>query len=221
MRLNVHRIRPHDWLAVKTQKRKQRKEYFAMAALIPRAHPPDAARPPGRVLLPTHLHRPLRATYWAAGAIVLIPLCDIAPRLWPVTLLSNTWRFEAYSAVCGIVLAPLAAATLSHWVAAIDNDRPVQGTVAALSTIVGCGFVILLPIFLRDYLVLREGPMRAMQGALDGTAWRTLAFGLIGGIALIALGVSGWRSADSPPQGQIRKKGGLGGLVVGQDGEGT
>lgn len=184
--------------------------------LLPPPHPPLPERPANQLLLPRYLTGPSRALYAVAGAFTAIPLFQIAPRLWPISLHEAAWRYDAYSVVSGDILAPLAGLVLAQWVAAVENDRPVQGLTALAAVLAGAGLVGSAPFFVGDYLALRAQAPAEMRGAIDSAAWRALFAGIVGGVTLLIVGVAGWLAAHAPAWGQILKKGGKGGLVVGQ-----
>lgn len=184
--------------------------------LLPPPHPPLPERPANQLLLPRYLDGQSRSLYAVAGAFTAIPLFQLAPRLWPIALHEAAWRYEAYSVVSGDILAPMAGLVLAQWVAAVENDRPVQGLLSLAGVVAGAALVGCAPFFVGDYLALRAQAPAEMRGAIDSAAWRALFAGLVGGVTLFLVGLAGWRAAHAPPWGQILKKGGKGGLVVGQ-----
>jgi len=188
-----------------------------MTPLLPPPHQPEG---PGRsvshVSIPSHLRGPMRSLYIVAGAMATIPFFQIAPRLLPLEPLASIWRYAAYSAIAGVVLVPAGALVLAHWVAAVRNDRPKQAAFAFASLGAGAALLLAAPLFLYDYVVLREDAAWSMRGAIDSAAWRALFAGVVAGAMLMTVGYTGWRSAWTPAPGQIRKKSGNGGLVVAQ-----
>lgn len=181
--------------------------------------PPEEVTPPPVVPIPTRLVGPLRALYLVAFFLAVVPIAEIFPKLWPFEPLAVTWRYGAFGILSSTLLAPTLAIVAAATLAGILNDRRVQSATAVLATVVGVLLVLGDLEFVVDYARIRGAASVATRGAIDSSAWRAMFVGALSASVLITIGIVGWRSADTPPPGTLKKKGNRVGLVIAQRAE--
>jgi hypothetical protein len=133
-------------------------------------------------------------------AILLVwPVVDLVVNTWPPRPMTLMWRYGFFGLASGFVHTPLLALGLGVVVSNTYAHRRMLRVVAViclLGALALLGVCVIFPLDAMDAAALRGSSMPAVQASLQTTgAVIAVAKHATGAIALLLLGIGGWRSS--------------------------
>lgn len=129
--------------------------------------------------------------------LVLFPVLDLLPALWPLQPGEIAWRFSVGGLVSRIVLMPLIGLALAYAAAVLLDQVRVLKVLAVLNALLVLVLLAGVMVFVMDASQMR---LRVAPDALDrfdvGAATALVKYGL-GCLILLGLLVSEWRTAST------------------------
>lgn len=160
--------------------------------------------------------RPLvLAGYPVAALLVLTSLADVLPKILPLQLGSQDWRFGALGLAFNALVTPLLGLAIAAAVAFIVGHRGVLLMVSVLFLLMALFATVGGVTFLMDFGKVTAGLGEEASRSFRVATWKTLFIVLLALPAALWFGISGFRAA----RGTTVLDGSQGsgsGLVVGQ-----
>lgn len=146
--------------------------------------------------------------YVVAAMLVLLPLAELFVSIWPLQPGVVRWRFGAVGLLSGALLVPILGIVLAYALAVLLEHRMMQRIIALLSGLVAVALVAAAAGFVLDALQMRVEVRPQAHRSFDMASVLGLGKMLLAMVALVSLGVAGWRSARvGAPERGARKKG--------------
>jgi hypothetical protein len=137
----------------------------------------------------------LKAGYLVALLLVLMPLWDILARNWPIQPGNERWRFATLGPAFNAMVTPLLGVFLAMVLAVLLDHRRTLKTLGAVTIAAAVGSLAALGLFTLDYLQLRASVTAEAIAMWDAAGRKAIAVGVLGTVATLVLGISGWRAA--------------------------
>jgi hypothetical protein len=139
----------------------------------------------------------IRGVYFFTFVLVFWPVADLVTSTWPVQLDSLQWRYGFMGLLAGFLHTPILGVTLAMALAYALRHGTVMRILAALELVCAAGLALVLVFFALDVVQLRStvpaDRLPSFQvGALIAELKHFTSF-----IALVLLGLGGWRTAAS------------------------
>ncbi|MEO8295119.1 MAG: hypothetical protein ABI613_06340 [Gemmatimonadota bacterium] len=131
--------------------------------------------------------------YLIAFGLILIPLLDFVTSVLPLQPYDMRWRFATVALLSGFLLTPLLGMVLVCLVATFSEDRLMQRFVAVVNLLATITLVVLLVMYALDVVQLRNSINPDERRAFDMSSVRALAKYLFMIVALVWLGIAGFR----------------------------
>jgi hypothetical protein len=160
--------------------------------------------------------RPLvLAGYPIAALLVLTSLADLLPKILPLQLGSQDWRFGAMGLAFNALVTPLLGLAIAAAVAFVVGHRGVLLGVSLLFLLMAAFAVVGGVAFLMDFGKVTAGLGEEASRSFLVATWKTLLIVILALPAAAWFGISGFRASRGVPQPSDGQGGGSG-LVVGQ-----
>lgn len=138
----------------------------------------------------------LAALYLVAAVLILPPLLEFALVSLPPRLGDPRWRFGTAGLLFNNAsLLPLLGLSLAAVVSVRLEHRVVARLVAVLLVLFGLGLLVVLPLFVLDFLQLRPDVNPNMLRTVELTSLKAIVTGVILCLATFAVGLAAWRAA--------------------------
>ncbi len=135
------------------------------------------------------------ALYVVAAMLIVIPLSDALPVLWPLRAGTTEWRFGVVGILSGALTLPLLGAFLVLAAAGLLGHRQVLAVAAWLAFVLAAVLVLAAGLFAMDFIEvrarLRPEARPLMLGAAEKAAFKLA----LGAIVAVVLGFSARRIA--------------------------
>ena len=136
-----------------------------------------------------------RALYVVAIMLIVIPLSDALPMLWPLRLGAAEWRFGAVGLLSGALMSPLLGTFLALAAAAVLDHRRVLTVLSWLLFALVVVLVGVAVLFALDFLEVRTRIQERVRPAALGAATKAMWKLGVAGIVSLVLGISSRRMA--------------------------
>jgi chromate transport protein ChrA len=131
--------------------------------------------------------------YFIAIGLIAIPLLDFVTSVLPLQPYDMRWRFATVALFSGFLFTPLLGMVIVCLVATFSEDRLMQRFVAVVNLLATLSLVALMIMYALDVVQLRNSIGVQEQAAFDMSALRAMAKYLFMVVALVWLGVAGFR----------------------------
>jgi hypothetical protein len=158
----------------------------------------------------------LAACYGVGFVLIVAPLLDAFPRVWPFDADTVGWRFGAVGIGFNLLVMPVLGASIVMAVGlALDHRRAVR-VESVFMLLLAAGLLASLALFTLDYLQLRRSVNPELLGSFDSAAWRAMAFAALMSPVCAWLGRGGLAATRITSMVEPLKAKREVGLVVGQ-----
>lgn len=146
---------------------------------------------------------------WVGLFLILVPMVNVAPALWPVALAEPQWRFGAIGNVLTATFFPVLGVACLFGAALIREDARTVGWLAGAAFGAAALLVLLLLVFLVDGFSLAgsgeaDAPRAFWAALVRAVGIAGLSAATLGGITFGAKrAASGFRSGSSPDGGLV------------------
>jgi hypothetical protein len=164
--------------------------------------------------LPTYSRPWLAGLYPLALVLVVVPLMDAVTRTLPVRPDDAGWRFGSLGLVLNSLVTPILGLALAAGVSLFLEQRATLRTWSVMAWVGAAFTLILLALFVLDFLELRGTVTVGARGGFDALGVKTAVSAGLGLCALIGLAAGSGRAARQLP-GRSRRSD-RPDLVVGQ-----
>jgi hypothetical protein len=137
-------------------------------------------------------NRYLKGIYPVGLLLTLVPLVDIALRVFPPKFDTVQWRFAAVGLLAGNLGTVMLGLALTGLIATFVGHRKVLKVLGIVSMVGGVLLVAALGMFLLDALQVRRTVNPNFKQALTVSSIGALFTGGLGIIALFSIGVGAW-----------------------------
>jgi hypothetical protein len=134
-----------------------------------------------------------RALYVIGALLIVIPLSDALPALWPPRPAEAEWRFGSVGLLSGALMTPLLGVFLALVAATVLAHRRVLVAAAYALLALAALLVIAAALFLLDFLEVRSRVQAAVRPAFLGAAAKAAWKMALGTAVLVALGLTARR----------------------------
>jgi hypothetical protein len=143
--------------------------------------------------------RYVKALYPVGFLLTLVPLVDLALRVYPPKFGTVQWRFAALGLLAGNLGTVLLGLGLIGLVAALVGHRMVLRVLAIIALVGGVLLVGGLGMFVLDALQVRRSANPQFVQALTVSTLGALFTGGLGLIALFSIGLGAWTASRGGP----------------------
>jgi hypothetical protein len=147
----------------------------------------------------------IAGAYCIAAMMVIMPLSELALRVWPLRIGETSWRFGAAGLFSSALLLPLLGLMVAGAVAFLSGNRTLVRALAGFTAAAGALLVLSSGLFALDAVQMRSNVVPEAKTAFDvASAQALLKFLLFGGVGLL-LAIGSWISTAYPPGAEPRK----------------
>ena len=143
--------------------------------------------------------------------LILVPLVNVAPEIWPVELAARAWRFGSLGMVFSAGMFPTVGLACLLWAGVLRESAKWVRLAARVSGLLALMGVVGLVLFGLDGAALASVAGENMSGAFWAAIVRTIGIGVLVVPVLAGLCVAGLRTARAMGLETTRASG----LVVG------
>ena len=143
--------------------------------------------------------------------LILVPIVNIAPEIWPVKLAERPWRFGSLGLVLSASMFPTVGLACLLWAGVLRESANWVRQAARMSGLLAVVGVVGLVFFALDGATLARAAGETMSGTFWAAIVRTIGIGVLVVPVLAGLCVAGLRTARAMGLETTRASG----LVVG------
>ena len=136
--------------------------------------------------------RYVKALYPVGFLLTVVPLVDLALRVFPPKFGTVQWRFAALGLLAGNLGTVMLGVGLLGLVAALAGHRRVLRALGITAMVAGVLLVAALGLFTLDALQVRRSANPQFLQALTVSSMGALFTGVLGVVALFSIGVGAW-----------------------------